>query len=628
MKQNQIKLLKYLMSQNKPVTSHTIAAEIGVSARTVKSFIKEINEASHKKIILSSKLGYHLIHGYTLPTNNKAIPQTLTERSHYIIKSLLIDHKNINVFDLSDELYISYSTLKLNLSQMNKTFERFGTKFIVVDGNLKIIGSEQNKRQLVSQIVFDETNSKFLDLTSLEDTFPSEKVQQMSKIVKTFFKSNHYYLNDFSFINLVLHFLILVKRVYSGQYIKQNVLNSGVLEEITLVEDLSRQLEEQFQIKLSGEEKSQIQMLIKTYVNPGINTSLNDLVKIVGQDHIDLIDQVISDVTEVYKINLNYDSFLTPFYLHIKGLLNRSKQNTYNKNPMLDSIKKECRIIYDIAIFIALDLEQKFNFSVNEEETAFIALHVGAELERQKQNRKKIPAVLLCPEYYNMKENLFNQLYQYFGNELYIVDTVSQPHELEELNFDLLISTVDTNTQYGFETIIVTPFDLYKQRHFISGIIEKIRQNEQKLFLQNNYNDFFHPHLFYVNPSFHQRDDLFQTVCHDMQSLGFVNDHFEMEVREREKASSTAFGELAFPHSMHMNAIKTCIAVIISREGILWDDNRKVHFILLTAINHIDRSNFSDIYEALISVFDNPMAITQMKSLKSFNEFINFIKHE
>lgn len=630
MKQNQIKLIKYLMSQNKPVTSHTIAAHIGVSTRTVKSFIKEINETADKKIILSSKMGYRLINGYTLPASkkNKSIPQTLTERSHFIIKSLLIDHKELNVFDLCEDLYISYSTLKLNISQMNKTFERFGVKFIVEEGLLHVLGSEQNKRQLVSQIVFDETNSKFLDLKALEETFSSDKVQKMSQIVKSFFKSNHYYLNDFSYINLVLHFLILVKRVHSGQYINQDIRNLGLSEDSSLIESLSLELEEHFDILISKEEKAQIQMLIKTYVNPGIDNGLADLVKIVGQDNMDLIDQVIQDVNEVYKIDLNQDSFLVPFYLHMKGLFNRIKQNTYNKNPMLDSIKKECRIIYDIAIFISLNLENRFDVAVNEEETAFIALHVGAELERQKQNRKKISAVLLCPEYYNIKENLFNQLYKYFGNDIYMVDTVSQTQELEGLEFDLLISTVETASQQGYETIVVSPFNLHRQRHFISEMIEKIRSNEQKLFLQNNYQDFFHPSLFYVNPAFEERDQLFAVVCSDMQRLGFVSDAFEKEVREREHASSTAFGELALPHSMHMNAIKTCIAVIISKEGIHWDDGKKVNFVLLTAINHIDRSNFADIYEALISVFDNPTAIAQMKHIKSFKEFVDFIKQD
>ena len=57
----------------------------------------------------------------------------------------------------------------------------------------------------------------------------------------------------------------------------------------------------------------------------------------------------------------------------------------YSKNPMLDSIKISCPTIYDISTFIAYQLTLSFHENVNEDEIAFIALHVGTEIERQKK---------------------------------------------------------------------------------------------------------------------------------------------------------------------------------------------------------------------------------------------------
>lgn len=58
--------------------------------------------------------------------------------------------------------------------------------------------------------------------------------------------------------------------------------------------------------------------------------------------------------------------------------------------------------------------------------------------------------------------------------------------------------------------------------------------------------------------------------------------------------------------------------------GILWG-NRKVHVVLLAAINDVDRRLFTDIYEALISLFDQDDIYQEIRNVKTFEEFRSFI---
>lgn len=44
----------------------------------------------------------------------------------------------------------------------------------------------------------------------------------------------------------------------------------------------------------------------------------------------------------------------------------------------------------------------------------------------------------------------------------------------------------------------------------------------------------------------------------------FVSSHFLDEVLKREQAASTAFGQIAIPHSMKMDCEKTGLAIAIS----------------------------------------------------------------
>ena len=73
-----------------------------------------------------------------------------------------------------------------------------------------------------------------------------------------------------------------------------------------------------------------------------------------------------------------------------------------------------------------------------------------------------------------------------------------------------------------------------------------------------------------------------------------------------------------------MDAHQTVISVAISEKGLLWGD-KKVHVVLLAAINDIDRRLFTDIYEALISLFDTAQSYQEIKKIQNFAEFRSFI---
>ena len=56
---------------------------------------------------------------------------------------------------------------------------------------------------------------------------------------------------------------------------------------------------------------------------------------------------------------------------------------------MADYIKLNSPIIFDMAIYISLDLMESYEVIINEDETAFIAMHIGAEIERQNKTNRR-----------------------------------------------------------------------------------------------------------------------------------------------------------------------------------------------------------------------------------------------
>ena len=65
----------------------------------------------------------------------------------------------------------------------------------------------------------------------------------------------------------------------------------------------------------------------------------------------------------------------------------------------------------------AYQLMQTFQQESAEDEIAFLALHVGTEIERQKKAETRVSCVILCPEYLNIGKLLYNKMLMDFGEQ-------------------------------------------------------------------------------------------------------------------------------------------------------------------------------------------------------------------
>ena len=344
MKEKQEQLLKLLLQQDSPISSRILAEKMSVSVRTVKNYIYELNKLGSEPVINSSNAGYTVIPDEAdklldKPENANGLPQTFKERSFFIIKRILMEHQQLNIFDLSDELFVSYSTLKSDLARMNKAYEKYHVKFVLKQDEIQIVGEEKEKRRLISYIIFEEVPHKFIDKQILEATFEKEDIEKLSSIIHAIMHDSNYHLNDFSFVNLMLHLLILLDSVRNDKsLVTRNWFSSWLREDkAKLVTKMIGLIEEEFDLTLNSLEREEIHMIFQANANYIPSNNLKELEQIVGDEISQIVHEVLEDVRQTFGINLMSESFLVPFSLHVSGLFSRAKQETSLKNPMLKS---------------------------------------------------------------------------------------------------------------------------------------------------------------------------------------------------------------------------------------------------------------------------------------------------
>ena len=619
MRRKQEELINYLYTHNEKVTANILSKALNLSIRTIKSYIAELN-MNYPSLISSSNRGYVIdkVKANSLLQYKDDIPQDYESRCIYIIKKTLLEKQDyIDIFDLCEELFISYSTLKKDIYKMNTSFANFKITFSSENNKLHVGGSEQNKRKLISHVMSEEVSGNFLNLTLLQESFPDYDLDDACTLIKDICKQHHYYLNDFSCVNFILHVTIMVSRINHGNHI----INNNELIQVTnkndekIAKELCLALEQVFNVSFNSSEILEIYILFKNNANY-INDENENVSLLVSDEIIQITKNIIKNVDEHFFINLDSDNFITPFMLHLKNLKNRLIKNNLLKNPMLDSIKISCPTIYDISTFIAYQLTLSFHENVNEDEIAFIALHVGTEIERQKKEETKVSCLLLCPEYLNITSTLHKKIMMDFGDQLTIQKSISFENEILGNNFDLLITTVPVLESTNYFTVLLPPFPMSYEKNKILDAIIRIENTKKSQILTNNLNFYFNEKLFYSMNEDISKSAVINELAERMINLGYVEENFKEEIWKRETASSTAFMNIAIPHPMKMSAYKTSIGVVISHKGIDWGNQHFVNVVFMIAFNKIDNKHFHALYESLVLLFNEPIVISEIKKCK------------
>lgn len=622
--------LIHILLETQPCTAQTLAERMDVSIRSIKNYVREINEEA-PDTITSSREGYRTYIDKAkslLDENNNHVPQTSKERVIFILNQLLKHHNNrsVNLYDLADEMYISLSTLKNELIKVKRKLSRFDLVLYTHEDEISIQGLEKNKRKMLSSILYDESNVNFVNLQSLQNAFLDIDIEFIKNTVLQIFDEYQYFINDYSLINLVLHITIAVDRIRNKNINTQDIneMPAVRLHEYELAKKVARKLEDFFQIQYSDAEVYEMTLLIISRATTIDYKSINltNLEDFIGKDCLNLVNQLIQDVSAFYYIDLGEPEFLIRFALHIRNLLVRSKNNYFSKNPLTQGIRTTCPMIYDVSVSLAGTIKEKTGVSINDDEIAYIAFHLGSTLEAQKNLTTKITAILYCPSYYDMNLKITDTLNQYFSDELLITNIFTDESELYKAKeTDIIISTMPLSKIYTIPTITIHPFLMNKDRVSLKNKISEVRKEKKKKEFENYFRELIIPDFFEKKNSLKNQNDCIDYMVKKMVKHGYVGTDFKKDILDREAMSSTAFGSFAIPHAMKMHAHKTGINIIVSDEEINWN-GKGVYLVIMMCFNTNERYIFNEIYDPITMILSESENLKQITASTTYEEFI------
>ncbi|GAA5205761.1 BglG family transcription antiterminator [Microbacterium kyungheense] len=624
-------MLGLLVREGDWVTASTLADALGVTPRSIRSYVTAVNaRVAGGVAIESGPQGYRAGPEAAAALRVEADAGTPRDRLHTVVRALLDAPEGIDVFDTAEALHVSPATLDADLARVRGllggtelTLERSASR-------ARLRGTEGAQRRLLSKLAHDEMDAKSFDLSALRRTlgegsvgarafgpFKTELVARLGDL--------GWFVNEFGIADVVMHIAIAADRVAQDRPLDTaEPVGAGERPTQTQVAEIIADLSERhLGVRLGSADLQHLSTLVLTrVVAPDRGVAASTLPGLDPETEA-VVRDVVTAAADEFLVDIAHDDFIARLALHVQNLLHRAREQAWSRNPLTRSLKSTYPMIFEVAVFIASRLQQRLGIPLPDDEIAYIAMHVGGRLERSRRADQLLTATIVCPGYYDLHELLRSSVDRSLGQAIEVVgvETRVDP-DWASIDTDLVLTTIEPVTPAD-RIVRIQPFLTDADVERVQAAAGRIRRSRRLARLRAELERYFEPSAF-VRGVGGDEEDVIRGLGALLRERGVIDETYIERTIERERLSSTAFTDaLAVPHALEMTASRTAIAIGIADPSMPWGDGR-VQVVALVAFSETDREAFQTVFEQFVEVFSERDSVQRIvRRGTDFNAFLD-----
>lgn len=612
------------MLQNETLLQDELARRLSVSTRTVRADITALNAlmVGHgAQFVLNRGAGYQLnIADPALyeelqqqPSRQLRIPRNSPERVQYLVVRFLTSAFSLKLEDLAEEWFVSRATLQSDMAEVRDWLARYNLTIETRPRHgMKLFGSEMSVRACLTDLLWKLTQEDCENPLLTEEVLNAGVPEQLAAELHNCFTRCRIRLTDEGEQFIRLYCAVAVRRISEGyplpEFSADNV-DEAVREAAKQITVLLQALAGK---ALSEAEEQWLQVHIASRQVQEVAASA-----ISADDDEALVNYILSFINNNYNYNLLTDKQLHADLLtHIKTMITRVRYQINIPNPLLGNIKQHYPMAYDMTLAAVSSWGKYTPYVISENEIGFLVLHIGVGLERHYNiGYQRHPRVLLVCDTGNSTVRMIQAmlLRKYPQIEVTRIISLRDYEQLDDVEEDFVISTARISDKQK-PTVVVAPFPTEYQLEQLGKLVLVDRTRPYML------EKFFDASHFRVVDEPMTQQELFSTLCQQLEGEGYVAADFYPSVVEREAIVSTVLGEgIALPHSLGLMANKTVVYTVLAPQGIRWGDET-AHVIFLLAISKSEYEEAMAIYDLFVT-FLRERAMPRLRDSKNFEEF-------
>lgn len=651
------KILAILLEKREPVVTSELAEKFAVSSRTIRNDLSSMQEwLTDNGANLIKKPGVGIWIKTTNEKRNQLKHKLLklsecdqqlfsVEREKFILKRLL-QNESYTIKSLADELYVSRTTIYKSLEQVEKWLAKYDLSLERKRHyGIRLCGQEKDWRKAVADLLVDLKDNEELKkiLYYTDDNFKNSRIdsqtykelrslfgdidfRQIEEILSIAEREKNFLFTDDAFVGLVIHIAISIERLRQNKDIEMKAEQLDSLrkeKEFIIAKFIVEKVNEKFGIKVPDAEIGYISLhILGAKVQQNIATkNIKEVIKNTDSKVISIARSIIDITEDVLNVELKKDEQLfLGLILHLRPAINRLQYGLSLRNPLLDNIKANYPAIFGAAWASSIVFQKQLNLTVTEEEIGYLALHIGAALERIKA---RVKAVIVCSSGVGTSQLVASRLEKRLAN-LEIIAVVSA-HEIVNMNLntvDIILTTIPLNNSIRPVlriSYLVTDNDLEQIENKIGQIITKKKKTNLEINLPSiEESSLFNDNLIFIDLKLKSKQEIIRFLTEKVIAAGYARSKFSRLVLAREELTSTALKNgVAIPHGGEEYIDKSVAVIATLEQPILWG-NDLVDVVFLLALNN--QTEAKEFFKYFQIILDDEDLLTRIRKATTRSE--------
>ena len=625
--ENRLCRILKIIEQSNITTAQSIADKLGVSTKTVRNEIKELNKLLKGYALIDNKQGKYILYVIDQTNFYKVIQDLRIQddffnsqqnRMSYIFYKLMNSKKPYLTDDLAEEMNIGRTTFVGDLKKLRSKIENYGLQ--IVGKTSKGLFLEGNEIDIRMCLLEDMYGSIYYDYKIDEDI-----VDLISKICRENAIGN---ITIGHFMNF---FTVMIDRLLNGHTITElddKYLSIKSTKTFEFIDKLLDEVENKIPIVIPENERIFLVLPIISMRTPINSQGIKGIE--ISDETIDLVQEIISLIKKQMNITIMPGDFFDEFVYHMFFMINRVKFGIKIKNPVLEDIKEKYPVAFKMAELSKCLIEDKIKKEVSKDEVGYMAMYFGVFISENTYKKREIYKVaVICGSGVLTARIISSQLKKILSPEseidMYSISEVNT----ELLNkYDLICSTYklncDTNVPIIYIKEIFDENQLKKQieqvkytEKFEIPILQGIDSiilsllDEEKFFVLDN------------NVSYKENINF---MVDRLSEKGYVDEGFKERLIKREENSTMIFDKhIAIPHVINYESDNIILSIGVFNDTLIIDENRDVKLVFLLGIPETLGENeilLIKIYNEIISIAKDENKLREISKLKNYKDLV------
>lgn len=616
-----------------------MAEELKVTTRSVRTYIKQLNENLGEDI---AQIIYVKGYGYKLEIKNKEALELLfeenkkisfdfnvkDERILYLLDFFTEFNDVITIDQLAEQISVGRTTIVNDIKSTREILNEYNLDLIKKQNfGMWLKGNEFDKRLLLINYIYKDSkndlkNSKYVNGVD------ARLLKQLKTKILRLFKDYNFYATNQIFEETIKYILVQIVRIKNGneivEYDKRFDL-LGSYDEYNLSQKIKVIAEENFDITLNEYETLYLTL-------PLVSGNAAPISKFMSNKHqlreniSDLMEKIFKEIYIRMGIIISDQTLRDNLGYHLEFTLNRLLFNIKLKNLLLEDMKENYVLPYNLAKISADVIENVYNLVMPEDEIGYIAIHFGSYLEKNIISNTLQKVAIVCSTGLGATNLITIRIRKIIGENVEI-DTFSI-FDIDKVNlsqYDLVFTTSDIDINSNSVLKIDTILDESKLRNKIEKMIylnnSNLSKNLNNVKLADNLivGAFLHEKYFSV---LHNKtiSAALKNMIDKMMQDGVVGEKFKKDILEREKSHPTIFKSgLLLPHSVNDKSNELCVSIGVLQKPIQYQ-GIEIKIIMLIAFSGDDQNSdlLVKVYEEALSIGQNEKYINQLSKCRDF----------